>query len=69
MIRTTGETFPMTSTHLPAALFVAPATAESDELHAETPLVGEEAMRRLRNPFRTTDPGSADGDRVSTGRR
>ncbi len=59
----------MTSTHLPAALFLAPESGERDELHASSPLLGEEAMRRLRNPFRTTDPGSADGDRVSTGRR
>jgi hypothetical protein len=59
----------MTSTHLPAALFLAPESGERDELHASSPLLGEEAMRRLRNPFETADSGAGDADRLSSGRR
>ena len=42
------------------ALFLAPPTAESDEHHAE-PRRGEEAMRRLRNPFQAADPAGFTG--------
>ena len=50
----------MTPTH-PArtALFLAPPAVEDDDRQA-APVRGEEAMSRLRNPFRAGDAALAD---------
>ena len=42
------------------ALFLAPPAGEADELRTSAPPLGEEAMRRLRHPFRSLDAAAAD---------
>ncbi len=55
----------MTTTHHGrTALFLAPPAGEADELRTCSPLIGEEAMRRLRNPFRTVDGATGDTGRA-----
>ncbi len=50
----------MTSTHPGrTALFLAPPATEGEQWEA-TPRRGEEAMRRLRNPFRATDTATGN---------